>query len=102
MLVFTTLAKKSDANKIARTLLEKKLAACVSVLPQIESHYVWQGKLCHEKEFLLLIKTLKSQYQELEALLLEIHPYDCPEIFALSFEEVSPAYLKWLQGSVQS
>ncbi len=102
LLVMTTVAKKTDANKIAKTLLDQKMAACVSVLPAMESHYFWQDKICHDKEYLLLIKTLKSHYKKLEKILLEIHPYDCPEVLGIDSEKTSSAYAQWLKTATQT
>ncbi|MCC6272266.1 MAG: divalent-cation tolerance protein CutA [Deltaproteobacteria bacterium] len=100
LLVLTTVAKKSDAAHLATTLVEEKLAACVTILPAGESRYVWQGKLCVEKEFVLLIKTLAYGYAKLERRLRAIHPYECPEIVALPVARGAAAYLKWLAGGV--
>ena len=100
LLIFTTVAKKRDANRIAKELTENKLAACVTILPPSESRYYWQGKLCVEKEFLLLIKSQQRAYRKLEKYLLEIHPYDCPEVLAIPASQVAPAYAKWLQDCI--
>lgn len=101
LLVLTTVAKKSDATKITKALLEKKLAACVTTLPQGESRYVWKGKLCVEKEYLLIIKTLSSAYRRLETALKKIHPYDCPEIVGIDPAQISKSYRTWLVENVK-
>ncbi|MCE9625574.1 MAG: divalent-cation tolerance protein CutA [Deltaproteobacteria bacterium] len=96
ILVFTTVAKKSDAARIAKTLVTEKLAACVTTLPAAESRYVWKEKLCREKEFFLLIKTVESVYVSLEKRLKAIHPYECPEIVAIRVARGYAPYLRWL------
>lgn len=100
LLVLTTVAKKPDAARLAKTLVEEKLAACVTILPAGESRYVWQGKLCVEKEFVLLVKTLARGYAKLERRLRAIHPYECPEVIALPVARGAAAYLKWLAEGV--
>ena len=101
MFVFTTVTKKADATKITKALLSKKLAACVTTLPQGESHYVWKGKLCVEKEYVLLIKTMASAFEKLRRALEEVHPYDCPEIVGVEMEKLSKSYGDWLKGNVK-
>jgi len=98
ILVFTTVAKKSDGARIAKALVTEKLAACVTILPAAESRYVWKEKLCLEKEFLLLIKTVDSAYARLEKRLKAIHPYECPEIVALPIARGYAPYLRWLSA----
>ena len=100
LLVFTTVAKKSDAEKITKVLLQKKLAACVTTLPPAESRYVWKGKLYNEKELVLMIKTLKSKYPQLEKALKAVHPYECPEIVGVPMAKVFAPYHRWLRDSV--
>ena len=100
MIVFTTVAKKSDAARIAKTLLDGKLAACVTTLPAGESRYRWQGKLCTEKEFVLLIKTRAAAFPRLQRALAKIHPYDCPEIIGVPIEKISKPYQDWLNKNV--
>lgn len=100
LIVWTTVAKKTDGEKIAAELLEKKLAACVSISSPLQSHYPWQGKLCVEEEFLLIIKTSEEIYSQLEETLLKIHPYDCPEVIALPASRASEAYEKWVTENV--
>jgi len=100
MIVFTTVAKKTHAVNIAKKLLGKKLAACVTTLTPGESRYVWKGKLCVEREFVLMIKTLETKYPQLEKALRAIHPYECPEIIGVPLKKIFPAYRKWLQNSV--
>jgi periplasmic divalent cation tolerance protein len=100
LLVFTTVAKKNQASKIAKLLLDKKLAACVTTLPPAESRYVWKGKVCIEKEYVLIIKTLENKYPQLEKTLKAIHPYECPEIIGIPIKKVLPAYQRWLGDSV--
>ena len=100
ILVFTTVAKKSDAVKISKFLIKKKLAACVTTLPQGESRYLWKGKVCLDKEYVLMIKTTAATFNKLKLGLGKVHPYDCPEIIGIPIEKASKPYQEWLQGNV--
>ncbi len=86
-----------EAPKLARILVEERLAACVNVLPSVQSHYMWNGELCEETEATLLIKTTSSAYPELESRLREIHSYDLPEIIALEPAAVLADYAEWVR-----
>lgn len=101
IVVLTTVAKKSQANKIAKSLLDQKLAACVTTLPQGESRYRWEGKTCVETEFLLIIKTLSTLWRSLEKGLKKIHPYECPEIIAVPTEYLHQPYQQWLSKQLK-
>lgn len=100
LVVVTTTETQADAERLAQTLVEHELAACVQVLPQITSVYRWQGKVEQASEALLLIKTTRAAYPELEAVIKQNHSYQTPEIIALPVENGSNAYLDWLRTSV--
>ncbi|MCB1215480.1 MAG: divalent-cation tolerance protein CutA [Deltaproteobacteria bacterium] len=102
LLLLTTLKDLSQAKTLSQKLLDKKLAACVSLLPGLSSHYVWQGQLEEEKECLLLIKSTNQHWEALEEFLQQEHPYKCPEILAFETEKVSSTYLDWLLGSLKT
>ena len=99
-LVLTTCASLEEARRISRTLIERRLAACVNIAPQIESVYRWQGKIETANEFLLLIKTTAGAFDELRIALTELHSYDVPECIEISIEDGSAAYLAWIGESV--
>jgi periplasmic divalent cation tolerance protein len=94
-LVITSLPNQEAAHKLAKVLVHSQLVACAQVLPSITSIYIWEGVLCEETEYLLLLKTPKSKYAELESQLRSLHPYQEPEILAIEAEAVSESYLKW-------
>jgi periplasmic divalent cation tolerance protein len=85
------------ASKIARTLVEERLAACVNVAPGVFSFYVWEGKVCEEPETTLIIKTSDERWDDLHNRIVELHPYSVPEIIAIDVAAASPAYLKWVE-----
>jgi len=92
----TAPAEGDAAERLARGLVEAKLAACVNLMPNLRSFYTWQGKLEDAAEVQLVIKTQHARYPELEAWLRANHPYDEPEILALPVIAGSPSYLAWL------
>jgi periplasmic divalent cation tolerance protein len=100
-IVLTTAGSRDEARKIARHLVESQLAACVNILPQVESIYRWQGKVESASEWLLLIKTTAARFPEVRDAIRALHSYDLPECIELSIEEGSELYLKWLADSVQ-
>lgn len=101
LVVITTTETQVDAERLARLLVERELAACVQILPQITSVYRWQGKVERAAEFLLLIKSTHEAYPELEAAIRENHSYETPEILALPVEAGSDGYLNWLKASIK-
>ncbi len=95
-LVITTFPDKETARQIGTALVQKQLAACVNISTQVDSIFQWKGKLDYEPEVLALIKTTAESYPAMEAALIELHPYDVPEVIALDIAAGSEAYLKWL------
>ncbi len=99
--VFTTVEKREDGERIAKIVLEKRLAGCVQVLGPIKSTYWWKGKIETAEEYLCIMKSKKNLYAELEKAIREIHPYEIPEIIALPIIAGYEGYLKWLDGEVK-
>lgn len=97
LLVLTNLGDIDSARRIARELVERRLAACVNMLPGVQSVYRWQGAIEEEGEITLLIKTTATRYAELEAALRSLHPYQLPEVIALPIANGLPAYLDWVR-----
>ena len=98
-LIFVTASSIDEARVIAGAILEKKLAACVNILPGVESHYWWQGKLESGQEVMLIIKSSAEQFDALATLVKERHSYECPEIVAIAPHEIAPMYRKWWEES---
>jgi len=94
--VFTTLEKREDAGRIAKDIVEKRLAACAQIIGPIMSSYWWEGKVETAEEWLCLMKTRKNLYPRLEETLKAIHPYDVPEIVAVPIVAGYADYLSWL------
>jgi periplasmic divalent cation tolerance protein len=99
-LVLTTAGSREEAQRIARTLVERRLAACVNIVPGIESIYRWQEKIEQADEWLLLIKTTSSAFERVRAAIQELHSYDLPECICVEIEDGSAEYLKWISDSV--
>jgi periplasmic divalent cation tolerance protein len=91
--------REDEAQSIAQSLVEEKLAACVSILPAVKSIYIWQEQICHEQESLLLIKTSRASWVSLEKRIKELHSYTVPEILALPIEAGHQPYIQWLLES---
>jgi periplasmic divalent cation tolerance protein len=100
LLALTTLGSEEDASKLARALVERRVAACVNVSGPVRSFYPWKGKLEDDREYLLLMKTRTDRFPELEAALDELHPYEVPELVAMPIERGSAAYLGWIDENV--
>jgi len=94
--VFCTVPKGDTGEKIAKSLVEKRLAACVNIIDKIRSIYLWQGKIEDDTESLLIIKTDSKKFEELKKAIKEIHPYTVPEIIALPIVEGIDLYLNWI------
>lgn len=100
ILVLCTCPNDVDAARLANTLVEERLAACVNRIPRMNSTYRWQGKVMTETEALLMIKTSAAQFEALSRRIHELHPYDVPEVMALPFVRGSERYLAWLGQSL--
>ncbi len=100
VVIFVTCANKEEGEKISQGLVEKKLAACVNLVPKINSRYRWQGKIEVSSETLLMIKTRKSLVNKLIAEVKKLHSYTVPEIIALPIIAGNKDYLAWIKGSV--
>ena len=98
--VLTTVEHKTDAEKIARTLVEKKLAACVQIVGPVASYFHWQGKLDSASEYLCLIKSREDLFNELEKEISSLHPYEVPEILAVPIIKGNKSYLNWLAAEL--
>lgn len=95
--VWITAPDREVALRLARGLVERRLAACAQVLPGLTSVYRWQGAVQEESEVLLLVKSTADRLDALEAWVRQTHPYDTPECLALAPERVEPRYLAWLE-----
>src|SRR6266446_685413 len=100
ILVLMTAGDGEEAGRLAEMLVEKRLAACVQLLPEIQSVYRWQGKIEHQQEVLLIAKTVRSKFEELETEVRALHSYEPPEIVAIALDDGSRPYLEWLAVSV--
>jgi periplasmic divalent cation tolerance protein len=102
LLVLTNLPDRAAAERLADTLIENHLAACVNILAPCRSVYRWKGAVQHDEEHPLLIKSTTERYAALEAAICAGHPYDLPEIIAVPVERGLPAYLEWVAGETNA
>jgi periplasmic divalent cation tolerance protein len=99
--VLTTVSSAEEAKRIAHALVEERLAACVNIAGDTESIYRWEGEVENAQEILLLIKTRVEKIEALEAAVRRLHSYDVPEFVILKVDGGSPAYLKWMDESLE-
>ena len=101
-IVLTTASSEEEARKIAHHLVERSLAACVNLVPQITSIYRWQGKVEEAREWLLIVKTTAAAFAQVRDTIAEFHSYDVPECISLPIEDGSQNYLQWIGESVSA
>lgn len=100
LLVISTVPDQETAKAVAKALVEERLAACVNIVPNLGSVYRWQGEVVEDNEVMLLIKTRRERYAELETRIRSLHPYNLPEVIALPIQQGSIPYLNWISESV--
>ena len=100
VVALSTVGSAEDAERIARALVERRLAACVNVVPGVVSVYRWRGGVERDEERLLVIKTRADRLEALREALVEIHPYELPELVAMPIQAGHAPYLAWLDESV--
>ena len=99
LVALSTVGSLEDAERIAHAVVERRLAACVNVLPQVVSVYRWKGSVAREEERLLVIKTTSDRFEALRQAIVELHPYELPELIALPIQAGHEPYLAWLDAS---
>lgn len=102
MVVWVTAPDNGVAEKIAKTLVDESLAACVNIMPAIRSIYRWEDKVQDEPEVMLMAKSTADRFDALAARVKALHPYSTPEIIAAPIVQGDPAYLRWVRGTVES
>jgi len=102
LIVFVTTPNYEEAARLAEAFVSERLAACVNIVPAIESVYRWDGKITRDSETLLIIKTTAGRYSDLERRVKELHSYSTPEVVGLRIERGSEQYLNWLRDSTAS
>lgn len=98
-LVYCTFPSADTAAQVATTLVSETLAACVNIVPGVRSIYVWKGKVCDDGEVLALLKTTEHRFEQLRDRLVALHPYDCPEVIAVSVQDGFDPYLDWVAAN---
>jgi len=102
LVVLTSLPNMEAATSLAKALVEMHLAACVQITEGVLSVYRWEGSICEEKEVLLYAKMMASKWEAISSFIKDKHPYDLPEILALTPEQYEPLYGQWVQAEVNS
>lgn len=101
IICLVTIDDSASATRIARALVEKKLAACVNIVPEIRSIYSWKGEICDDRELLIIVKTTHQLFDALQAQIKALHPYEVPEIIAFTIKDGLPDYLRWIDEVTQ-
>jgi periplasmic divalent cation tolerance protein len=101
IIVFVTVGKKTEAQRIARTLVEESIAACVGIMRQ-KSIYQWKGKIVDDNEFLLMIKTKHGHFSKVRDTVLSLHSYEVPEIISIEIQQGHTPYLEWINETVEN
>lgn len=99
-IVLATAGSEQEARRIANALVERKLAACVSILPKLESFYIWEGKTEESQELLLIIKTTAAAFERVRDAIKEMHSYDVPEVLSIAIDDGNAEYLEWVGKAV--
>ena len=102
IVVLSTCSSEEEAERLARLLVERRLAACVSVVPGVKSYYRWKGAVESAGEWLLLVKSSRDLFPALSVVLEQEHSYELPEVLALPVVEGAPNYLNWLASNLRS
>ncbi|QIR13395.1 divalent-cation tolerance protein CutA [Shewanella aestuarii] len=102
LIIFTTCPDKAVADTLARALVNAKLAACVQISQAVESVYMWDNQVCQSKEVQLQIKSLAVHYQAIEQMVIQLHPYEVPELIATPVTHGFAPYLTWIEETTQS
>ena len=101
LLMISTAGSMKEARKIARNLVEERLAACANVIPGVSSFFYWKGRLCQEKEALILVKTMNHQAKKIIDQIKKLHRYEVPEVIFFRVDKGEKNYLKWMEKMVK-
>ena len=96
--VYTTVGRREDAQRLARALVERRLAACVNVVPGIHSVYRWKNAIEQAEEWMLVVKTRRDRFDDVRAAIRELHSYELPEAVMLELSAGDPRYLAWIDS----
>ena len=99
IIIFCTAPEGEKGKEIAEHLIQKELAACVNIVPKVQSVYRWKGVICTDAESLLIIKTNKHLFQSIEKEIRRVHPYEVPEIISVDITDGYKEYLDWIENS---
>lgn len=100
IIILCTIDNIENARIISKNLVEEKLAACVNIIPNLTSVYTWENKIVEDKEYLMLIKTVKKYFEKIKTRIIELHPYEVCEVISVKIDEGSKPYLDWLKSSL--
>jgi periplasmic divalent cation tolerance protein len=102
ILIVSTAPSEEKARELGTALVNEALIACANIVPQVRSIYSWQGKLCDEHEVVMLLKTRRELFEKVRARLVELHPYECPEVLQVPIEQGHVPYLAWVRSTAKA
>ena len=98
ILTLTSTDEEEVSRKISKKLIEEKACACVNIIPKVERHYFWNGKLQKSNEWLIMIKSQRKYYKRIESIIKKLHNYEVPEIISIKIDQGSNEYLEWIKN----
>lgn len=101
LVVFVTCPNRRHAQRLANTLIQQRLAACINILPVVQSLFWWQGRVDRARETLLIIKTSARRFEALRRSVCALHPYDVPEVIAIPIRKAHGPYLRWIHACLR-
>lgn len=101
LIVYVTTSSRKEAQRISRAIIHERLAACVTIVPEIHSQYWWKGKIESGRECLMMMKTFPSYFKRLSARIHQLHSYEVPEVLAIPVSRGSKPYLSWMKASLK-
>lgn len=102
IVIYCTVPNKNEGKEIAKALIKHKLVACVNIMDKIESMFLWDGQMMEEKEALLMIKTKREMFEDINSVIQKLHSYNVPEVVAVPVIEADSTYLKWIAHEVRN
>lgn len=101
IVIYCTVPNRNEGREIARALVKHKIVACVNIIDKIESIFLWDGELTEEKEAMMIIKTKKDMFENVNSVIQKLHSYNVPEVIAMPIIEADDTYLKWIDHEVK-
>lgn len=100
IVIVTSVGTEQQANLIARELVARRHAGCVNIIPSVRSIYRWKGRICHDSEYLLIVKSMAEEFEAVRAAIRELHTYELPEILSFAVSQGDQSFIGWIQAAL--